>query len=75
MSAVVDHHAHDHRNGHGAQHDRHGGYGGSMRWISTTRGKVIVTLYLVFGLTMFFVGCVNFACEILSNEPGSPLWS
>jgi len=75
MNAVEDHHAHDHRHGRGAQHDRHGGYSGGMRWIATTRRKVIGTLYLAFGLTMLFVGCANFACEILSNEPGSPLRS
>jgi hypothetical protein len=75
MSAVVDCHAHDHRHGHGAQHDRHGGYSGNVRWLTTIRRKVIGTLYLAYGLPMCFFGFANFACEILSNEPGSPLWS
>ncbi len=65
MSAVVDNLA----------HDRHGGYGGSMRWITTNSRKDIGARYLVFGLTMFVVGCCNAAYEILSNLPGSPRWS
>jgi cytochrome c oxidase subunit I len=50
MSATIDH-------GHAAGHE-HGpaGYGGLMRWITTTNHKDIGTLYLWFSLTMFIVG-------------------
>jgi cytochrome c oxidase subunit 1 len=75
MSAVVDNHDHGHGHGYDAHHDHHGGDGGIRRWITTTNYKDIGTMYLVFGLTMFVVGFANMAYEILSNQPGSPLWS
>ena len=62
---------------HGHGHDAHGHhYTGIMRWITTTNHKDIGTLYLVFALTMFFVGGVlalMLRAELF--QPGLQFWS
>ena len=66
--------AHAHT-GHG--HDAHAPhYTGIMRWITTTNHKDIGTLYLVFALSMFFVGgllALMLRAELF--QPGLQFWS
>src|SRR5258706_9435554 len=59
MSSVVDTHGHGHDHAHGHdEHGHHGGYGGLMRWITTTNHKDIGTMYLWFSFIMFLTGGV-----------------
>jgi cytochrome c oxidase subunit I len=70
MQAAHAHNSHDH-GGHG-----HHSYGGLMRWVTTTNHKDIGTLYLVFALTMFFVGgllAMGIRLELL--QPGLQFWA
>src|SRR5213595_2217498 len=70
MSAVIDH---DHAHGH---HDHHGGYGGIMRWVTTTNHKDIGTLYLWFSFTMFLVGGIlAFGIRAELFQPGMQIWT
>ena len=70
MSSVVDTHApghaHDHDHGHHG-----GGYGGLMRWVTTTNHKDIGTLYLWFAFIMFTVGgMMALAIRLELFQPG-----
>jgi cytochrome c oxidase subunit 1 len=80
MEAAHGHHAPNHAPGHdsahGHGHDAHGHHPtGIMRWITTTNHKDIGTLYLLFSLTMFFVGgllAMGIRLELMS--PGLQFW-
>ncbi len=58
-------------------HDAHGHpYTGIMRWVTTTNHKDIGTLYLVFALSMFFVGgllALMLRAELF--QPGLQFWN
>src|SRR5262245_63210352 len=74
MSSVVDSHGHGHADAghhdHG-HHDQHGGYGGVMRWITTTNHKDIGTLYLWFSFIMFMTGgAMAMAIRLELFQPG-----
>ena len=66
-------HAHDQAHGH-ADHAHHPA--GIMRWITTTNHKDIGTLYLVFSVTMFFVGgMLAMGIRLELFQPGLQFWA
>jgi cytochrome c oxidase subunit I len=70
MQAAHAHHDHGHGHGDHAHHPT-----GIMRWITTTNHKDIGTLYLIFSLTMFFVGgLLALMLRLELFEPGMQFW-
>ena len=65
-------HTHDHAHGHD-DHAHHPT--GLMRWVTTTNHKDIGTLYLIFSLTMFFMGgLLAFGIRAELFQPGLQFW-
>ena len=65
-------HTHDHAHGHD-DHAHHPS--GLMRWVTTTNHKDIGTLYLLFSLTMFFMGgLLAFGIRAELFQPGLQYW-
>src|SRR5690349_14101514 len=69
-------HAHDHLHGAGAHGDHHAHHPtGLMRWVKTTNHKDIGTLYLIFSLTMFFIGGIlALMLRLELFQPGLQFW-
>src|SRR4029078_4630253 len=57
-------------------HDAHAHHpAGIMRWVQTTNHKDIGTLYLIFSLTMFFIGgLLAFGIRAELFQPGLQFW-
>ncbi len=65
-------HTHDHAHGHD-DHAHHPT--GLMRWVTTTNHKDIGTLYMLFSLTMFFIGgLLAFGIRAELFQPGLQYW-
>ena len=63
-------HAHEHGHDDHAHHPS-----GIMRWVQTTNHKDIGTLYLIFSLTMFFIGGIlAFGIRAELFQPGLQFW-
>ena len=62
--------------GHAHGHDDHAHHpSGLMRWVTTTNHKDIGTLYLLFSLTMFFIGgLLAFGIRAELFQPGLQYW-
>ncbi len=72
MEAATHTEAHGHAHGHD-DHAHHPS--GLMRWVTTTNHKDIGTLYLIFSLTMFFVGgLLAFGIRAELFQPGLQYW-
>jgi cytochrome c oxidase subunit I len=67
---------HAHSTEHAAHDDHHHGPpAGIMRWITTTNHKDIGTLYLLFSLTMFFIGGIlAMGIRLELFQPGLQFW-
>ena len=67
---------HVHGHGHDHGHDDHAHHpSGIMRWVKTTNHKDIGTLYLLFSLSMFFVGgLLALMLRLELFEPGLQFW-